>query len=436
VNISVIGAGYVGLVTAACLSKLGHTVRCIDSNEERVEQLGRGAMPIAEPGLRELVSAGQTAGTLTFHSSPEASRGTDLTIVAVGTLDEAGHWTADQVRRTVLDIAGADLSRSIVIRSTLMPGTARDILAEARTLDPRIEIAHNPEFTREGSAVSDFLAPDRIVIGVEVRDGDSELQQMLVAMYEPIDAPKVVTDLTSAEVIKVGSNVFLATKIAFANELARLCAAVGADVHTVVDAIARDPRIGRAFMSPGPGFGGACLPSQSGELPVLAERLGVRTPLIDAIVESNAEAMRWIVEQTKVHLGGTFRGKIVALFGVTFKAGTDDTRESPALVIARQLASEGAHLQLYDPTDAARALPLLTQVEVAVACSDPEEAAAGAAAVIVLTEWPEFLALDWRRIADRMSGRLIVDGRGVVDPVAAASAGLELVGFGRPAASS
>jgi UDPglucose 6-dehydrogenase len=434
-KVSVVGAGYVGLVTGACLAKLGRTVRCIDIDSVRIGQLLRGEMPIAEPGLQQLVRLGQKAGTLTFHVSHEAARDTELMIVAVDTLDAGGNWTADAVLRAVTDLAAdTTLPRRIVVRSTLMPGTAVRLLAAARRHDPGVEMAHNPEFTREGSAVADFLSPERIVIGVERSAGLSALAQMVGRLYEGVPAPVIVTDLTTSETIKVASNVFLATKIAFANELARLCAAAGADVHTVVDAMGRDPRIGRAFLSPGPGFGGACLPSQARALPIAANGLGVRTPLIDSVAHSNDEAMRWIVEVAKSNLGGSAEDRTVAILGLTFKAGTDDLRDSPAIFVARLLAEGGATLRLYDPTDARRALSLIQRAGADVTAFDAAtDAVAGSDAVIVMTEWPEFQTLDWPSIAKQMRGHVVVDGRGVLDSAAALKAGLHVVGVVRSA---
>jgi UDPglucose 6-dehydrogenase len=429
----VLGAGYVGLVTAACFAKLGHTVTCIDIDRERVVQLKQGEMPIAEPGLQQLLRAGVAAGALEFGVDLPAARNADLVIIAVGTLDQSGEWSGEAVRRAVIDLASAsELPRRVVIRSTLMPGTAAGILADARALDPRIEIAHNPEFTREGSAVTDFMAPDRIVIGLDAGADTSEMRRKAEAMYAPLSAPMLFTDLSTAEMIKIGSNVFLATKIAFANELARLSEAAGADIHAVVDGLGSDPRIGRSFLSPGPGFGGACLPSQSRALPVVANQLGLRTPIIDSIAASNSEAMRWIVHLLRRNLGGSVEGKVVGLLGATFKAGTDDLRESPALVIARDLAGAGASVRLYDPTDARRALPVLAEAGVeADACPDPLDAATGVDALVILTEWQEFRELDWPKLARVMRGRIVVDGRGMVDASRAAAAGLHVVGVSR-----
>jgi UDPglucose 6-dehydrogenase len=432
--ISVLGAGYVGLVTAACLARMGHEIRCIEIDPSRLAQLERGLVPIAEPGLTELVQEATANQRLSFHGTSAATRGTELTIVAVGTLEDDGEtWTDRFVRGAVLALASdPDGPRQIVIRSTLMPGSANSILGEARAIDPRVEVAHNPEFTREGSAVADFLSPDRVVIGIESTERESTVRQALSAIYEPLGAPIVVTDLATAETIKVGSNVFLATKIAYANELARLCAATGAEVEAVVDALGLDRRIGRAFLSPGPGFGGACLPSQSRELPAVATRLGVHTPLIAAIASSNAEAAQWQVERLASELERPLRGAIVALLGVTFKAGTDDLRESPALRIATLLAEQGAIVRLYDPSGAERAAELLSAAWVpSEVFAGAVEATSGADAAMVLTEWPEFGELDWTAISGAMRGRLVVDARGIVDRDAAMDAGLDIVVLGR-----
>ena len=435
--ISVLGAGYVGLVTAACLAKLGHRVRCIEIDDARVAGLLNNELPIDEPGLRELVDAATQAGTLSFHGDSKSVRGTELTIVAVGTLDADDQWTDQFVRRATTALAGdRQAPRAIVVRSTLMPGSALSIQAETKGIDPRIDLAYNPEFTREGSAVKDFLSPDRVIIGLSGAEESDRLARMVTELYAPLEAPLVVTDVATAELIKVGSNVFLAMKIAFANELARLSARADADVAQVVDAIGLDRRIGRAFLSPGPGFGGACLPSQARELPAVARRLGVPTALLDVIATSNEQTAEWYVDQLQAELGGSLVGSTVAVLGLTFKAGTADIRDSPALRVCRLLAARGADLRIYDPaaTEAARAE--LTEHGVAAAgCSTPVDAAVGADAVVVATEWQQFRELDWPALADVMRGRLVVDTRSIVDAGAAARAGVDLNVLGRRVAA-
>jgi UDPglucose 6-dehydrogenase len=430
--ISVLGAGYVGLVTAACLAHLGEDVRCIDIDTRRVERLRRGELPIHEPRLDELVEQTTRAGRLTFHDSAAATHGTRLVIVAVGTLDADGEWYGGLVTRVVEEVArDPDAPRSIVVRSTLLPGTAVAIAAAARAIDPSIEFAFNPEFTREATAVDDFLHPDRVVVGVTDPRAESPLAADLRDLYAPLGAPIVITDLTSAETVKIASNVFLSAKITFANELARLCAATGADVGAVVDGMGLDKRIGRAFLSPGPGFGGSCFPSQARALPDLAAHHGVDTPLFRAISPSNEGQADWLIDRLEGAAGQGVAGRRVGLLGLTFKAGTDDLRESPALRVARRLVERGATVCAFDPVATEAGIAMLADAGLVVsAATSPEEACAGADAVIAATEWPEFRRLDWAAIAATMPGRLIVDGRSVIDGAAAADAGYRVVVMG------
>jgi len=444
VELAIVGAGYVGLVTAACLAKLGNVVRVIDIDAARVEQLRLGNLPIREPGLDELVVDGLRAAKLSFHHDPAALRGARLVIVAVGTLDQNDQWTGRIVRRAVLDLAAdPEAPRWIIIRSTIMPGTARAIAADARAIDPGVRLAVNPEFTRESTAVADFLAPDRVVFGIDevaVEDVPGEADRAaLVAelrrLYQPLEAPFVVTDLTSAETIKVASNVFLAAKIGYANELARLCAATGADVGAVVGGIGLDRRIGRDFLSPGPGFGGSCLPSQARALPALAAGHGVRTPLMAAIDPSNHEQSAWLMEIGEAALGRSLDGCRVALLGLTFKAGTDDLRESPALRLATLLHRRGARVTAFDPLATLAGVEVLAAEGVDVEAAPSAEAAcAGADVVFIATEWSDFVELDWSKVSTTMAGDLIVDGRGIISREVARGAGLRRTGIDpRPA---
>ncbi len=370
------------------------------------------------------------------RSGPSAD--SELVIVCVGTLDAAEEWDGDVVRAAVRDIAARpDLPRAIVIRSTLLPGTAVDIAAEVRALDPAVRLAHNPEFTREASAVADFLAPDRVVIGVEDVDdaGSQALAEALRRVYAPLQTPVVVTDLTSAETIKVASNVFLAAKITFANEISRLAAATGADAAAVVDGMGLDKRIGRAFLSPGPGFGGSCFPSQARALPQLAASYGVRTPLMDAIWPSNVSQAEWLIDGLERAAGRAVGGMRVALLGLTFKAGTDDLRESPALRLGQALLARGVTVVAFDPLAleaGAAALRRAVPAAGAAVLTAPDEASAcaGSDAVVVATEWPQFAQLDWAAIAPTMRGRVIIDGRRIVDVAGAMAAGSRVVALG------
>jgi UDPglucose 6-dehydrogenase len=433
VQIAIVGAGYVGLVTAACLAELGHVVTTIDHDQERIRVLRDGGVPIHEPGLAELIGSGITAGRLSFETQLSSARGCTFIIIAVGTLDAVGDWTGEYVRQAAVEVAqDAQAPRQVVVRSTLMPGTASALRTELRGISEAIELAHNPEFTREGSAVTDFLSPDRVVIGLEEPNLDSPLGDQLADVYRPVGAPIIRTDLVSAETIKIASNVFLANKIAYANELARFCASAGADVNAVVDAMGLDRRIGRQFLSPGPGFGGSCLPSQAATLPRHARALGLQLPVIEAVSRSNGLHAEWLVDQLKRELGGSLDGRRIGVLGLTFKAGTDDLRESPGLRMARLIGGSGGQLNVYDPAATAAAAAALAIDGIAVdQATEAIGACAGADAVIVTTEWPQFRELDWPAAAALMRGRLVFDARTIVDVPAATGAGLDVIVLGR-----
>jgi UDPglucose 6-dehydrogenase len=430
--ISVLGAGYVGLVTGACLAHLGNHVRVVDIDAARISRLRGGDVPIHEPGLDELVAEGLANGRLEFHADQSGTHGTRLVIVAVGTLDGAGEWTGTLVEQAIsLLAADPRAPRHLVVRSTLMPGTAVRLEAMARAIDPAIRLCFNPEFTREAVAVRDFLEPDRVVVGAgaDARALVAELHEL----YAPMEKPILDTDLTSAETIKIASNVFLAAKISFANELARLCAATGADVHAVVDGMGHDLRIGRAFLSPGPGFGGSCFPSQVRALPAMARSLGIEAPVIASVDVSNMGQADWLIDGLERTRGASVAGARVAVLGLTFKANTDDLRESPALRLAERLVARGARVVAFDPVATDRGVAQLAAVGVATeAALSAEAAIAGADAVVVGTEWPEFRQLDWAALAPTMRGRVVADGRRVVDIDAATAAGLTVVTLGVP----
>jgi UDPglucose 6-dehydrogenase len=438
-NLAIVGAGYVGIVTAACLAHLGLDVTCLDIDAERVERLQRGQLPVHEPGLDDKVNSGLEAGHLRFTSDRNSLHDRDLVIVCVGTLDADDEWTGATVQRVVEGLAAdKEAPRQIVIRSTLMPGTGVRLAAAVAKIDPSVRIAHNPEFTREATAVSDFLEPDRVVIGVDGHDDGASgtaLADALRSVYQALEAPVFVTDLTSAETIKLASNVFLAAKITFANELARLAAATGADANAVVDGMGLDRRISRNFLTPGPGFGGSCFPSQARALPELARSYGVSTPIMDAIWPSNMAQGEWLLDGLEHAAGRSIAGMRVALLGLTFKAGTDDLRESPALRLGELLMGRGAAVCAYDPTATAAGVERLSNIarpdgSAVSAASDAANACADADAVVVATEWPQFAQLDWNSIAPTMSGRVVVDGRGIVDTEAASAAGLRVVSLG------
>jgi UDPglucose 6-dehydrogenase len=431
-ELAILGAGYVGLVTAACLARLGHRVVCIDHDEERVERLRQAIMPFQEPGLDTAVADGVAAGRLIFATRLEASRGADAILVAVGTLDAEGEWSSDQVETAVAEVAAeSDAPRAVIIRSTLLPGTTNRLADAARQRDARVDICFNPEFTRQGSAVADYFTPDRIIFGTTQPEESSIALPILRAMYAGIDAPTLVTDALSAELIKIGANAFLALKVGFANELARLAAATGADISQVVDGIGMDRRIGRGFMTPGPGFGGSCLPSQARALPRFAHAADVDAPILDAVDSSNISQARWVVDTAERAAGG-LAGQRVALLGLTFKQGTDDVRDSPALAIALELINRGAFVVAHDPVAPTTSQPTTSDGGKAIERADSAvEAACAAVAVIVATDWPEYRTLDWNRIAADMSGTTVVDTRAAVDSVTASAAGLTVLVHGR-----
>jgi len=433
-NLAVLGAGYVGLVTAACLSKLGWRVCCIDNNEARVKGLEAGRLPFFEDGLDEAVRDAVAGGGLTFASSAAAARGAAAVFICVGTLDERGDWSARHVNRAVSDIAeDGSLPRTLVVRSTLMPGATARLATLANERDPSVEVAHNPEFTRQGTAIDDFLNPDRVVVGLTRPENESRAAALLRTVYGHVRAPLLVTDAASAELIKVGSNVFLAMKAGFANELARLAAATGADVATVVDGIGLDRRIGRSYMTPGPGFGGSCLPSQARSLPALAHERGVATPIIDAIDGSNGLQAGWVVDSLERAVGD-LNGKRIGVLGLTFKAGTDDVRESPALRICYALAARGAAIAGHDPMGSQAAAQAAEQSGFVIdVCPTVAAATRDADGLIIATEWPEYHALDWPALVQGMRGRVLVDARRVADAQAATSAGLSVIVLGRSA---
>jgi UDPglucose 6-dehydrogenase len=431
-QLAVVGCGYVGLVTAACFAHLGRRVVAIDRDAARIEGLQRGVMPIEEPGLAELVRAGMSAGRLEFSTDLGATHDCDAVLVAVGTLDAHGDWTSRYVEQALGDIvADAQAPRTIVIRSTLLPGTTARLSDATAAADPDVELCFNPEFTRQGNAVDDFMAPDRIVIGATRATHESRAVPLLIDAYADVRAPLIVTDAASAELIKIGSNVFLAMKIGFANEIARLSAAADVDVAAVIEGIGLDRRIDRRFMTPGPGFGGSCLPSQARALAEHAQAMDVEAPIVGAIHRSNAHHAEWVVGNLEREIGD-LTGRTVGLLGLTFKPGTGDVRESPALSIAHLLVERGVRVVAHDPHADPAGIAAAGEWTRAIERADSVDAAArGANAIVAATDWPEYRALDWPALAATMAGTIVIDARGALDPAAVTDAGLRLVVHGR-----
>jgi UDPglucose 6-dehydrogenase len=421
-SIAVFGAGYVGLVTAACFADLGHDVVVRDILAERIADLAGGRSPIYEPGLEELLERNRERLRFTTNVV-EAVDGADFLYVAVGTpptysgdADLSAVWT-------VVDELPAETHATVVMKSTVPVGTGAMVRAalDARGLE-HVGYVSNPEFTAEGTAVRDFMQPDRIVIGAD-EPGDGEA---VAALHEGIDAPIVMTDVASAEMVKLAANAFLMTRISFINEIANVCEAVGADVTEVARGVGLDRRLGPHFLRAGIGYGGSCFPKDSLALKQLASNSGYHFQLLAAVIEVNELQKRRVIGKLAKHLG-SLRGKKVALLGLAFKPGTDDMREAPSLVLASRLLAEGATVSAWDPV--ADGSELLPQVE---HCPSYEEALRGADAGVIVTEWPELKQLTRPEVRAAMRNPLIVDGRNLLVPAEVRAAGFVYEGIGRP----
>jgi UDPglucose 6-dehydrogenase len=434
-RIAVIGTGYVGLTTGACLASLGHRVVCADLDESKIGKLRAGQVPILEPGLAELVAEGVAAGRLRFvlgaRDAIAPARGQDagpddqveVVFLCVPTpMGEGGAADLAAVEAVAEEIRDL-LPRGCVIvnKSTVPVGTA----ARTKQLLGRRDIAvvSNPEFLREGTAVHDFLNPDRIVVGCEQQDA----AERVAALYSRLGAPTLLTDAASAEMVKYAANCFLAMKLSYVNAMAELCERLGADVQEVTEGMGYDKRIGQSFLKPGPGWGGSCLPKDTHALMQISEAAGFDFPLLHASLETNTRQSDRMVAKVRAACGGSLTGKRVGLLGLTFKAGTDDLRDSPALAVAAGLHAEGAELTAYDP-GCTTGVPGMTDGITVTA--DPMVAAKDADVILVLTEWPEFRTLDWRAMACVAARRTVVDARNLLDPDILRRAGFSWVGVG------
>jgi UDPglucose 6-dehydrogenase len=419
--IGVVGAGWVGLVTAACFAELGHRVVLREIIPEKVEALDRGELPIHEPGLPELVERNRERLIFTTEMDVLLD-GPRLIFICVQTPPTySGDADLTAVQRAVEEI-GELQGRALVMKSTVPVGTGRTITRDA----PDLAYVSCPEFLKEGTAVKDFMEPDRVVIGAD--PGDEWAAEAVAEVYEPLGAPIVRTDLSSAEMIKLASNAYLATKISFINEIANVCDEVGADVTEVARGMGLDPRIGPKFLNAGLGFGGSCFPKDTQALKMLAGNIGYHFQLLNSVIEVNELQKRRVMGKLSKHLDSLV-GKRVALLGLAFKPDTDDMREASSLVLAARLEGEGAAVVAYDPVAADRATQLLPSVEMAESAG---EALAGADAAVLVTEWPEFAELDWAEVAKRMANALLVDGRNFLDPDPVRAAGITYEAIGRP----
>jgi UDPglucose 6-dehydrogenase len=423
-RIAVFGAGYVGLVTGACFAELGHRVTVRDVIPERIEALRRGEVPIFEPGLEDLLERNRERLSFTLDVA-EAIDGAEFVYVAVGTPPTySGDADLSAVWTVIDELPAVDHRVVVAMKSTVPVGTGEKV---RHRLDER-GLAHvgyvsNPEFTAEGTAVRDFMEPDRIVVGAfEEADGDA-----VEALHRGIEAPVVRSDVASAEMIKLAANAALMTRISFINEIANVCEATGADVVKVAEGIGHDRRIGKSFLRAGVGFGGSCFPKDSLALKQLAASSGYHFQVLNAVIEVNELQKRRVIGKLKQRLGA-LRGKRIALLGLAFKPNTDDTREAPAFVLAGRLLAEGADVVAWDPVARADGLHGVEQV------ATVDEAVRGADAVVLVTEWPELADVDWTAVAARMRTPLFVDGRNMLDPETMRAAGFTYDGIGRAAA--
>ena len=432
-NVAVVGTGYVGLVTGAVFADLGNDVVCVDKDVAKVDGLRNGQMPIYEPGLEELVARNTADTRLSFTTDlAEAVRRSDLVFIAVGTPPKAtGESDLSAVEEVALGIARAlDRYKVIVYKSTVPVGTGdlvRDIIARNRRRPVDFDVVSNPEFLREGSAIEDTLRPDRIVIGAP----SQQVAMTLLELYAPIERPMIITDVHSAEMIKYASNAFLAMKISFANAIANVCELAGADVTQVVKGMGLDPRIGPAFLQAGIGYGGSCFPKDTDSLIQTAGALGYDFRLLRSVVDVNRERVPRFVTLVRKTLD-PLEDKVIAVLGLAFKAKTDDMRDARSVDVIRHLLDAGARVRAYDPAAMANARALLPPaVEY---CQSSYEAAEGADAVCVVTEWNEFKLLNLERLRGLMRRPLVFDGRNIYEPERMRRLGFEYHSIGRKAA--
>jgi len=428
-NITVVGVGYVGLVTGACLADLGNQVVCINRDEAKADNLKKNILPIYEPGLEEIVRRNNEAGRLHFTTSwDEATADADFVFMAVGTpTGTEGEADLAHVNEATVEIAGRIHKPVIIINKSTVPiGTGdwvADIVREVRGAGAEFWVVSNPEFLREGSGVYDFMNPDRIVLGSTSR----EAAERVAELYAPLGGETIITDLRTAEMIKYASNGFLATKISFINEIANICEALGADVRAVAHGMGTDHRIGPEFLRAGIGWGGSCFPKDVKALIHMAELYGVRPEILRAATHVNYDQRKRLIQKLRDILGG-FRGKTIGLLGLAFKPDTDDMRDAPSISIVHMLQHEGATIRAYDPEAQETARRYLENV---VFCETPYQVAEGADGLILITEWNEFKQLDMARIKTLMRQPVLIDGRNTYDPKRMVELGFVYRGMGR-----
>ena len=433
-RIAIIGTGYVGLVSGACFSEFGVSVSCVDQDAAKIAGLQRGEMPIYEPGLAALVAGNAAAGRLLFTTDlAMAVAGADAVFIAVGTPSRRGDGHADlSYVFAAAEAIGRALSGPAVVvtKSTVPVGTGYRVAEILRGTRPNggVEVAANPEFLREGSAIADFMRPDRVVIGADSERARSVLRQLYRPLYL-IETPMLFTDVATAELIKYAANAFLATKITFINEIADLCEALGADVQDVARGIGLDGRIGRKFLHAGPGFGGSCFPKDCRALVRTAGEAGAGLAIVETVLRVNDARKRRMADKIAAACG-SLAGKSLAVLGLTFKPNTDDMRDAPSLEILPRLITAGARIRAFDPEGMAEAQRLMPEP---VYCQDAYQTMEGADALILLTEWNEFRGLDLGRVKGLLASPLVIDLRNIYQPQEMAAAGLSYLSIGRPA---
>jgi len=424
-TIAIIGTGYVGLTSGACFAHLGHDVVCADVDTDKVARLSAGEVRTVEVGLGDLVAEGRTAGRLRFTDDvADAVAGREVVVLCVPTPHAPdGSVDLSAVEAAATAIGPALESGAVVVNKSTVPVGTTHLVAGLLDRDD-VTVASNPEFLREGTAVADFLGPDRIVVGAD----DDRTREVVRSLYDGVDAPVVLTDPASAETIKYAANAFLVTKLSFANAIAAVCEAVGADIDDVVLGLGYDDRIGASYLRPGPGWGGSCFPKDSRALIHQAGQAGYDFRFLDSAIEVNRQQFDRMVDKVRRAVGGDLSGRTVAVWGLTFKAGTDDLRDSPALEVVDRLLAAGAAVRAHDPTVAVHRDPVPAAVELA---ANPVAACAGADALVVLTEWPEYAAVDPAAAVAGLVGQAVVDARNLLDPGPWRTLGCGFEGVGR-----
>ncbi len=438
-RITIIGSGYVGLVTGACFAEFGHYVTCVDKDQTKIDLLKSGKIPIYEPGLESLVQLTQKSGRLVFTTQGrEAIADADAVFLAVGTpsCKTTGKADLSYIFQAAEEVAQAIQKYTVVVtKSTVPVGTARRVAQIMRQANPGadFDVASNPEFLREGSAINDFMRPDRVVIGTDPNSqGQDRARAVLQQLYRPlylIETPMVFTNIETAEIIKYAANAFLATKVAFINEMADICEKAGGNVQDVAKAIGLDGRIGRKFLHAGPGYGGSCFPKDTRALVQTAQELEAPTRIIESVVRSNDSRKKFMADKIIQALKGSVKGKNIAILGVTFKPNTDDMREAPSLDIIPLLQEQGAQIKAYDPVGEEEAGKILNHVQW---CSSAYEAMKDAHATVIITEWNEFRALDFTQLRELMSYPLLIDLRNIYRVEEMETAGIDYLSIGRP----